>query len=192
DEPAQGGHEPLVLVAQPAFGQRGQRLGIVAAADERLEHRPAGHAQDVGGDGTKLDVRPLERLVEPLGLAAALLDQPSPVADELAQLALAAVRDVAAAEQAVAQQIGDPLGVLHVGLAAGDRLETAAGAATWIWTTLACVLPGLRERQSVVPQVAGDQTNSRARGTSAYRPRSTRRSHFHPPWRPRPWVTNSC
>lgn len=63
--------------------------------------------------------------MEPLRLAATLLDQPPSVADELAQLALTAVGDVAAAEEAVAEEVGDPLGVLHIGLAPGDGLDVA-------------------------------------------------------------------
>ncbi len=52
-----------------------------------------------------------------------LLDQATPVADELAQLALAAIRDEAPAEQAVAEEIGDPLGVTDVGLAPRHGLQ---------------------------------------------------------------------
>jgi hypothetical protein len=58
DEPVPRGHEPFVLVVQPALHQGGERLGFGAA----------GHAKDVRRDGGELDVWttgvPLYRLLE--------------------------------------------------------------------------------------------------------------------------------
>lgn len=93
DQSIQRGDEAVVLVAEPALGHGREDFRIVAPFDERLEHGPARGAQDVGGDRAELDVGAPERLVEPLRLARLLLDQAAPVADELAQLALAAIGD---------------------------------------------------------------------------------------------------
>jgi hypothetical protein len=48
-------------------GQLGQNVGVRRAADQRLLHRPAGHAEHIGGDGGKLDSRVLQQFVEPIG-----------------------------------------------------------------------------------------------------------------------------
>jgi hypothetical protein len=54
------------LLAQAALGQLGKNVGLGGAGHERVEHRPAGGAQQVGGDAVELDVGFLQRLVHPL------------------------------------------------------------------------------------------------------------------------------
>jgi len=54
------------LRPQPPLGQLRQRGGIAVAGDERLQHRPTGDAQDVGGDRGQLDSRILQELFQPL------------------------------------------------------------------------------------------------------------------------------
>ena len=51
-----------------AAGELGEHLGVGGAVDQRVEHRPAGDAEDVGRDAVELDPGVLERLVQPVGL----------------------------------------------------------------------------------------------------------------------------
>jgi hypothetical protein len=71
--------------------------------------------------GPELDVRPFQQLVQAVRLLRPLLHQALAVARQLAQPADRRGRDEAGVEQAMAQQIGQPLAVLHIGFAAGDR-----------------------------------------------------------------------
>ena len=104
------------------LGQAGQRLGVGHPAVS-VEHGLARLAQDLGHHRRQLDVRPLQHLLQPIDLPRSLPHQRRPLPRQLAQLPLLPVRDEAPAEQAVPQQVGDPLAVLDVGLAARDRLD---------------------------------------------------------------------
>ena len=84
--------------------------------------RPDTPRMSVATDG-QLDVGPFQRLLQPVDLGRALVHQTGAVAGQLAQLALGAVRHEAGPQQPVPQQVGDPLAVLHVGLAPGHRLD---------------------------------------------------------------------
>jgi hypothetical protein len=65
----------------------------------------------------------LQHLVQPLGLAGALIDQCLAVAGQLPQLPDRAGRHEARADQTMPDQLGDPGRVGHIGLAAGHVLE---------------------------------------------------------------------
>jgi hypothetical protein len=71
----EGLHQGGVLDAQPPSGQPGQHLGVALASDQRLQHGPAGDAEDVGGHRPKLDQGVLQQLLQPLLVAGALLGQ---------------------------------------------------------------------------------------------------------------------
>ena len=71
----------------------------------------------------QLDVGVLQHLLDPVGHRGPLADQLGPLPRQVAQLADRRRRDEAGREQAVLEQLGDPLGVLDVGLAAGDLLD---------------------------------------------------------------------
>ena len=88
--PSSASRSAGIFVAQPALGQLGEHLGVGGAGDERVEHRAAGHAEDVGRDAVELDPGVLERLVQPVGLARALLDLRLAIAGQVAQLPHAA------------------------------------------------------------------------------------------------------
>ncbi len=111
------------LVPQLALGQVGQRGRIRRAGDQRRQHPPARDAHDVRGHVAQLDVGPFQRLLQPIDLGRSLLDQAGAVAGQFAQFPLRPVGDEAAAQQPVAQQVGQPLGVLDVGLAPRHRLD---------------------------------------------------------------------
>ena len=108
------------LAPQCPLGQLGEQLRVVGAGDERVEHRPPGDAERLGGDRGELDLGVLEHLLEPLHLACALLDLRLAVADDVAQLAQRPRWHEARAHQSVLDQLADPLRVLDVGLASGD------------------------------------------------------------------------
>jgi hypothetical protein len=75
------------LLAQPAPRGVGQHRGIDRDRHERVEHCPAGHPEDVGGDAVKLDGRVL-CLVQPVGLAGAFPGSASCCTAELNNVSL--------------------------------------------------------------------------------------------------------
>ena len=133
--------------------------------------------------------------MEPLRLARRLLDQAASVADQLAQLALAAIRDEAALEQAVAgagrrstRRRGrrscarDGLDVAGV-----DDEELEAG---WNVNDSSLRASRIRERQSVVPQAAGIKLTHWLVALRQPDLSSPATGDF-PPWWPWPRGTNS-
>src|SRR5262245_58071345 len=95
----------------------------VPAGEQRLEPRARRHPEDVGDDTGERDVRGLEDLRHPVGFLGPVLDLPLAVAHHVAQLALRRRRHEAAAEQAELAQLGEPLAVAYVRLAARHRLH---------------------------------------------------------------------
>ena len=117
DPPVERQDQIGALAAQLPSGEIRHRLGRGLALDQRPEHRAAGHAEDVAGDARQLDVGGLQELQEPVAFGRLALHQLAAVAQQLAQLPQRRRRHEALGDQAVADQIGDPLGILHIGLA---------------------------------------------------------------------------
>jgi DNA anti-recombination protein RmuC len=67
------------LLAQLAASQLGEHVGVGRAGDQRVEHRAAALAEDVGRDAVELDPGVFQRLVQPLRLALALGDLRAPI-----------------------------------------------------------------------------------------------------------------
>jgi hypothetical protein len=109
------------LLAQKALGEVGEHLGIGGAGHQRVEHRPPGDAEDVGGDAVELDAGVLQRLVQPVRFALTLSDLCLAVPRQRPEPPLRLGRDEATAQQPGLHQLAEPLGVLDVGLAAGDN-----------------------------------------------------------------------
>ena len=105
------------LTAQLPSGKVRHRLGRGAALDQSLQHGAPGNPEDVAGDAGQLDVGRLQELQEPVALGRLALHQLAAIAQQLAQLALRRRRNEALGNQPMADQIGDPLGILHIGLA---------------------------------------------------------------------------
>ena len=103
------------LTAQLPSGKVRHRLGRGAALDQGLQHGAPGNPEDVAGDAGQLDVGRLQELQEPVALGRLALHQLAAIAQQLAQLALRRRRNEAL--EPMADQIGDPLGILHIGLA---------------------------------------------------------------------------
>jgi hypothetical protein len=74
DPPLESFPQRRQLVTQTAPGQLGQDLGIGGPTDQRLQHRPARDPQHIRGHTAQLDPGVLQHLVQPLGLASALLN----------------------------------------------------------------------------------------------------------------------
>ena len=109
--------QPRQLLAQAAAGELGEQLGVSGARHQRVEHRPPGGAEDVGGDAVELDVGVLKRLVQPLGLPVALGDLGLAIAGELAQLADRLGRHEVGLQKPRLGELAKPRGIRHVGLA---------------------------------------------------------------------------
>ena len=111
------------LLTQAPLREIGEHLGISRAGHERVEHRPAGLAQQVRRDAVQLDVGVLQRLVQPLRLALALSDLRLAIPGELPQVADRLWRHEVGLQQPRLGKLTQPRRVAHVGLAARDLLD---------------------------------------------------------------------
>ncbi len=107
----------------PAVGQPGQGVGIAFSSNQRLDHRPTAEAHDVRDDRVELDVGVLQRLLQPLDMAAAFAHQLLAGAQQVAHLLGLLIGHETAADQAGCQKIGQPGGVVDVGLAPWHVLD---------------------------------------------------------------------
>ena len=123
-EPAgQGQPQVAGLGAQDPAGQPRQHHRVTLPGHQRLQHRPSRHPEGVRGDVVQLDPGGFQDLEQPLLLPAALLGQLGLVAGEVPQPADLLGRQETAPQQPDLHQLGQPLRVTHVGLAARDRLD---------------------------------------------------------------------
>ena len=111
------------LVPQPTLGQIGQHDGVVVAGDQRVEHQPTGHPEDVGGNGRQLDPGVLQQLLQPLGLPGTLTGDRGPRPGQVPQLADRLGRHERGLHQAVRAELREPGRVRDIGLTARDRLH---------------------------------------------------------------------
>lgn len=91
--------ERVVLAAQPAQCQLGQHLRVTLTVDQRLQHRPAGLAEQVRRHRRQLDQGVLQQLLHSLLVAGAFLHQvmTQPGAAHAAHAARPAARNTGAA-----------------------------------------------------------------------------------------------
>src|ERR671930_200215 len=101
-------------------GEVGESLGIGLAGDEGVEEAAAGHAEDIGEHAGELEIGELERFLDAQGMAGLFADQLRPSTSEVAQLLQRRLGDETAADEAVGEEVGDPGGVVDVGLAPRD------------------------------------------------------------------------
>ena len=114
------------LGSQPALREVGEHLGVGGALAERVEHRPAGDAEDVARDAVELDPGVLQRLVQPVGFALALFDLRLAIPGQLPQRPDRLGRHEARPQKPSFKQLAQPLGILDVGLAPGKLLDVAS------------------------------------------------------------------
>src|SRR6266511_2859988 len=156
DAPRQSLFEGGSLAAHPSPGEPGEGGRIGLALDERPEDRQAGHASDVGGDRGELDVGALEHLLDPVDLRRSVPDERGSVAGQLAQLAFGPGRDEARPQEAVAEEIGDPLRVTDVGLAPRHGLQVRGVDDEQLEAGLEDVVDRLPERPGALHRDNGD------------------------------------
>ncbi len=102
---------------QTAPRQMGEALGIRLPGDERGQDRAPAGAQDVRDHAGELQVRVLERFLDPQGVAGDLPDQLFAGPGEVAEMLDGRRRHETAANQPVRQQIRDPRRIVHVAFA---------------------------------------------------------------------------
>jgi hypothetical protein len=90
--------------------------------DQGFDHLAARQAHDIGDDRAELDVGILKRLLKTLDMPAALPHQLLARAQQVAHLLGLRVRHKSATDQAMGQKIGEPGGVVRIGLAPGTFL----------------------------------------------------------------------
>ena len=115
------------------MGQSGQSSGLgfavglqptgLTRGDQRFDHPTAGQTDDVGDHRVELDVGVLQRLLQALDMAAALAHQLLAGAQQGAHFLGLLVRHKTAPDQAVRQKIGEPGGIVDVGLAPRHVLD---------------------------------------------------------------------
>ena len=103
--------------------QRDELLWVRLAARQGVEDRAATLAEHVGDHAGDLDVRVFECLLDPLRVARHLANELLPRAHERAEILDHRRRHEARADQPVREQVGEPLRVLHIGLATGHALH---------------------------------------------------------------------
>ena len=166
------------LLAQAALGELGQQLGLVRARDKRIEHAPHRDAERLRGDARELDAGVLEHFVQPLHLAAALLDLRLALAGQVAQFPDRLRRDKARAHQPELDKLADPGGVLDVGLASRDVAQVLGVQEPALAALLEQVVDGLPvaagrlhagQRHCVAVQPVGECEQSRRRGRKGAR-----------------------
>src|SRR5439155_12713098 len=116
DPPVQGGHEIHARRFETTGRQGGQAFGIALPRNERVEDGPATGAKDVGEHGVELHIRPIQRLLDPEAMPGDLAHELLAGAGEIAQVLDRLGRDEAAADEAMREEIGDPGGIVDVGL----------------------------------------------------------------------------
>jgi len=117
ERPVEGEGEPVDLAPQPPFGEVGHGGRGGAALGQRPQHQHAGHAKHVAHHACELDAGAFEQLERAVAFRGQGADQRLAVAHQFAQHPDRRWRHKACAHQSMADQIGDPLCVLHVRLA---------------------------------------------------------------------------
>jgi len=109
--PVQGSLELGQLGPQLTFGQVGQERRVARATHECLQDLPPGGTKDVAGHVAQLAAGAFQRLVQAIAFIRSLLDQRFTIPRQLAHHADGSWRNEAGLQQAMPQQLGQPLGV---------------------------------------------------------------------------------
>src|SRR5260370_10208935 len=96
---------------------------MLLAGDDGLDDGSAGGTQHIGGHRVEFDASVFEDFVNPVMYAVALLDQLDSIACQIAQIASRPGRYEAGPDEAVRQQLGNPLAVAGVRLPSWDGLN---------------------------------------------------------------------
>jgi hypothetical protein len=99
------------------------RIGL--AGDERAHDRPPAHAEDIAHHPRDLEVGDIERLLDALGVLRDLAHDLFARPGQIPYLLDCGGRHKAPPDQAMGEQIGNPLGILHITLAAWHAANVA-------------------------------------------------------------------
>ena len=88
-----------------------------------MEHIAYALAGDLAGYRRDLDAGSLKHLLKSVVLARAFLDKLTAIAYEFPKLSVRPLRHEAASEEAMPQEVRQPLGILDIGLTARHGLE---------------------------------------------------------------------
>src|SRR6266571_8159499 len=114
------------LLAERTLGKLRHLFRGRLADDQSAQHEHARGPEDVARDAGQLDIGALEQLEETVLLRSPALNQLPAIAKEVSKLTDGLGWHEALRDQAVPEQIRDPLAVLDVGLAAGDVLDVVS------------------------------------------------------------------
>lgn len=123
NEPVQSFLQVRLFSFEFSLRQFRQDSRVCLALNNRFDHESTGFAQDIGSDGRQFDVGALQYFLNALNLPGAFINQAAAVANESAQLALLTAWNVAALDQTMVQQTGNPFGVFHIGFTTGHILD---------------------------------------------------------------------
>jgi len=84
--PDQGFDQIGDTAAHSALGHAGQYVRVTLTGEERLQHLPPGHAEDVSGHTGQFDAGVSKFFLQPLGFPGAFCGQRGPVAGQVTQL----------------------------------------------------------------------------------------------------------
>src|SRR5436853_273137 len=96
---------------------------MLLAGDDGLDDGSSGGTQDIAGHRVEFDASVFEDFVNPVMHAVALLTQCASLAGQTAQITRRPGRYEAGPDEAVRQQLGNPLAVAGVRLPPWDRLD---------------------------------------------------------------------
>jgi len=108
---------------QLAFGHSRQFFWVLYAVNHGLEYHSPGYPNNVGGDAAEFNIGSLQDLLDAADDPAPLPDEDAAVAYYLSKLSLRAIWNIAAAQQTVPQQIGNPFRVFDIGLPPRHRFD---------------------------------------------------------------------
>jgi hypothetical protein len=131
-----GQGEVRALASQRAASELGHLRRRRSRLDQCVQHSHAGDAEDVAGDTAELDVGGVQHLEQAVALGTAGVDQLAPVTQQLAKFPKLGGGHEALADEPVAREVSDPLGIAHVGLATWDVLDVARVAHDQIQRTV--------------------------------------------------------
>src|SRR6185503_2468376 len=85
DPALEGEHQVVMFAAKLTLGEASDFLGCGVALAQCLEHSPAGHAEDIAGDTSQLDVGSLQQLQQPVAFGRLALDELAAISQQLPQ-----------------------------------------------------------------------------------------------------------
>lgn len=111
--------------AHPVTGEVLHHHRAPLPGDQRAEHGPRGPTGDVRRHHRQLDRGVLQQLLQPARVTRAVPHHLQAVAGQVAQLTDLRRRHKRRTQQPMLEQLGDPLRVLHIGLATRHRLHVS-------------------------------------------------------------------